>query len=257
MKSHHYIVAGVTGYFLFLLLLTPAATVISFLNLPAKNISLSGVSGSIWSGQIEQAQIKNQSLENVLWSLNPFSLFTGSVVTDLQADIFNNPVEAKLDYSYINNSTSLHNVISYLKAEDLQKKLNLPFGELSGNLKLDFEQIIINPKALPTLLGNVQWQNAKLTLSEKISFGNILLDLKSDNEGNLIGKLSNTKGELALKGDIKVTAKSIYTLRIGLKPRANAPAELLSIINLIAPRKEKGEHVVSKSGHLRQLGIKL
>lgn len=257
MKSHHYIIAGVTSYLLFLLLLTPAATVISFLNLSTHSINLAGVSGSIWSGQIEQARIKTQSIENVSWSLNPFSLFTGSVVTDLQANVFNNPVDARLDYSYISNSTSLYDVTSYLKAEDLQKKLNLPFGELSGNLNLDFEQIIINPGKLPTLTGHLQWKNAQLTLSEKISFGNILLDLKPDKEGNLIGKLSNTNGELALKGDIKITDKSIYTLRIGLKPRANASAELLSIINLMAPRKEKGEHVLNRSGHLRQLGIKL
>jgi len=257
MKSHHYIIAGVTGYLLFLLLLTPAASVISLLNLPAKTISLSGITGSIWSGQVAQAQIKSQPVEAISWSLKPLSLFAGNISTKLQATVFESPVNGRLNYSYIDSSTSLYDVSSYLKADALQKKLNLPFGEIAGNLKLNFEQIIIKSKALPAMSGEIKWSNAQLTLADKISFGDILLSINPDDAGNLSGKLSNTGGELIINGDITVTAKSIYTLRISLKPRANASAELLSIIKLIAPRKEKDQHVINKSGHLRQLGIKL
>jgi len=257
MKTHHYIIAGATTYLLFLLLLTPAATVISFLNIPEKTVSLNGITGSVWSGQVAEATIKKQSVEAISWSLNPLSLFTGNVSTELQATVFENQVDGNLNYSYINNATTLYDISSYIKAENLQKLLNLPFGELAGSIKLDLNEIIIKPKALPSIAGDIRWKNAQLTLSEKISFGDILLTITPDDQGNLIGKLSNTKGQLIIKGDIKVTPKSIYTLRLTLKPRANASSELISILKLVAPRKVKDEHVLNKSGHLRQLGIKL
>jgi len=257
MKTHHYIITAVSGYLFFLLLLTPAATVISFLKLPSNSIALSGISGSIWSGSIDQARIKQQHIDNIFWSLNPLSLLTGSISSELKADVYDNPVQADLDHSFFSKSTSLYNVSSALNAKDLQKKLNLPFGELAGKLQLNLSELKIKPKSLPSITGIIQWNNAQLTLADKISFGNILLTLTPDDQSNLTGKLSNTKGELIIKGQLSVSPKSIYTLNIGFKPRANASAELVSILKLIAPRKEKGQYVLKRSGHLRQLGIKL
>lgn len=257
MKTKHYAMTAIIGYLFFLLILTPASTVVSFLDLPPKKVALHGVSGTIWSGMIDRASFNKQQLQAISWSLNPLSLLTGSLTTALEASVYNNTVNTRLHYSYFSDQLKLTDLQSNINAKDLQQQLNLPFGELAGDIRIKFDQIEIIPNTLPSINGLISWTNARLTLAEKISLGNIFLRLEPGANNEISGKLSNTNGDLSINGDIKVSAQQIYTLHLRLKPRANASDELLSIVRLIAPRKKNNEHVLTRSGHLRQLGIKL
>ena len=257
MKTSQTIIIATVAYVFFLLILTPASTIVSQLDLPPKRISLDNVSGSIWSGNIDHAVINKQSLKNIQWSLSPWSLLAASINSDIEAELFNNTVNANLDYSLLSRQIRLSDVNSTISAKDIQKQLNLPFGELDGVIKVNAEQVDIIPKSLPAITALVSWKKAHLTLAEKVSFGDIFLRLSPTDNGELKGELSNIGGQLSIKGDINVTAKQIYTLNVRLTPRANAPAELLSIIKLVAPKKKGKDHIINRSGHLRQLGIKL
>jgi len=257
MKTSQTIVIAIVSYVFFLLILTPASTIVAQLDLPPKRVSLDNVTGSIWSGNIDHAVINRQSVNNIQWSLSPWSLLVASINSDIEADVFNNRVNTNLDYSLLSSQIRLTDVKSTINASDIQKQLNLPFGELHGVIQVNAEQVDIIPKSLPAISALISWKKAQLTLAEKISFGDLFLRLSPADNGDLAGELSNIGGQLSIKGTIKVTAKQIYTLNVRLTPRANASAELLSIVKLVAPKKKANEHIINRSGHLRQLGIKL
>lgn len=257
MNTRSYIITGIISYCLFLLILTPASSIIAQLNLPPQRISLQNVSGSIWSGQIDHATINRQQLDNISWSLSPWALLTASINSDIEADFLDNRVQAQLSYSLLSGNINLTDIQSSLPASQLQKQLNLPFGELDGHINLNAERVEIIKKQLPLITALLSWKKAKLTLADTISFGDLFLRISPGENGELSGEISNIGGELSIKGDIKITAKQIYSLTASLTPRANASAELQSIIKLIAPKKKGNAHIITRSGHLRQLGIKL
>lgn len=251
------ILIGVSSYFFFLLTLTPAATVISFLPIPTNTVKLNGIRGSIWSGSIDNIDFNNQVLQDLSWSLNPFSLLAAAISTQVQSSFNGNIINTSLDYSLISNQVSLSDTSSTIAATALQKQLNLPFGELAGTINLTFDEIEFIPGKLPVVSGLVNWSNAKLTLSDTVSFGNLSLALQSNDKGEITGQLNNNSGDLSIIGDIKITTNKQYTFNAKLTPRSNAPKELLSILSLIAPRKDKSAHIIQRNGRLSDLGITL
>lgn len=257
MKTKKIIITAAISYFLFLLALIPAETILPLLNKPANGITLQGISGSLWSGSIDEVDLKKQSIQSLKWSLNPFSLFTASLSSDLEASFHGQTLSTQLDYALISKAITFNDLKSTIDAKELTDVLKLPFGKLHGIVNIDLNKIRHTAGELPLVHGRVVWNNAKLTLSETSSFGRILLNLDSDDAGGLIGKLSNKQGELSIQGDIKVLANQSYTLNIKLTPRANASSELKSMLSLIAPKKVKSDHIINRRGQLKDLGIRL
>jgi general secretion pathway protein N len=257
MKTKTILISAISSYFLFLVFLIPAANIIPLFNTPSSGVKLYGISGSLWTGRIDQVMIKKQRVQSVNWSLNLLAILTANLSADLEADFQGQPVSTQLSYSLISNTATLSNLHSSVNASDLNKILNIPFGQLSGIIKIDFDNVQLNTGKLPLVNGQVKWNNAKLTLGNTTSFGQLLLTLNSNEAGDLLGVLSNTQGELSIAGDIKVLANQKYTLNIKLTPRANASNELKNILSLIAPRKVKSSHIIQRSGYLRSLGINL
>ncbi len=68
------IILGVVIYLGFIIALFPASVAVKLAPLP-NNISVSGVSGTIWSGKIETLSIQRRQLELVQWQLSPWGLF--------------------------------------------------------------------------------------------------------------------------------------------------------------------------------------
>ncbi|MCK5336660.1 MAG: type II secretion system protein N [Gammaproteobacteria bacterium] len=257
MKTKNIFIAGAISYFLFLLILTPAANIIPLLTPSSNKISLHGISGSLWSGEIDQVIFNKQKLQSLRWSLNPLSIFAASISTDLQTEYKGQSISSQLEYSLISKIITLNDLQSSIKATELQKILNLPFGQLDGEINIDLHTVDLVAGKLPLINGKISWNNAKLSLSNTISFGQLQLILHSNDTGDLFGELSNKQGELSIQGDIKILANQRYTLDIKLKPRANASTELKNILTLVAPRKVKSEHIIHRAGHLRDLGIRL
>lgn len=254
MNTKHLLFTAIGGYLLFLVILVPAASIVSWLNLPPQTISLSGVSGSLWSGTIDNAVINQHKLQSTEWSLKPFSLFTARLAADLKSHYESIPVSSGVNYSLLSHSLSLTNLHSTIPAETLQQTLNIPLGQLAGTIQVTLPDVELISGKLPLVNGSIVWNNAKLTLADTISFGQIQLALASNAAGDLSAQLSNQQGELNIQGDINILANQRYSLNIKLTPRANASAELLSILSLIAPRKIKADHIIQRNGHLRDLG---
>ena len=258
MKLRTYIITAVLAYGLFLITLTPASAVISLLDIPAKQVKFHGVRGTLWNGTIDNVELKKQTIKNLHWDLNGWALFAGSLSSRIDANVFDNKVSTDIALSLFSQSITISDLDSVIFAKDLQQQLDLPFGELGGTIKIHFDEIAFTDKTFPNhVLGKIDWSNAKLTFGNDMNFGNIKLDLNTDDKGKVIGKLNNDGGDLTINGDLDVTDKGQYKFNARLKPRANAPQELVGALKMIAPKQQKGEHLINRRGNLRQLGIKL
>lgn len=257
MKTKQLLITAGVSYFLFLITLTPAANIIPLFNNKTTGIVMSGISGSIWAGTVEKINLKKQTIQSLKWSLNPFSLLTANLSTDVEASVQGQAITTKIDYALFSKTTSLNNLHSSINANELKDILKLPLGDFSGIINININNATLTAGKLPLIDGLINWNNATLILSDKISFGKISLTLNNTDNGDLIGRLNNTQGELSIIGDIKVLTNKKYTIDIKLTPRANASNELKSILSLIAPRKVKSSHIIHRTGYLRDLGIRL
>ncbi|MDH5517087.1 MAG: type II secretion system protein N [Gammaproteobacteria bacterium] len=255
MNNRTLIITGCSSYLIFLLLLVPANQILTVFKPTLNNITLNGISGSIWSGSIQSLSVKNQLLNTTSWSLKPLSLLSANIGLDLETEIAGQKLVSKLNYSLITKSVSLSQLHSLIDASAIQALLQLPFGELNGNIELSLQQLQLMPGKLPVVTGKVNWDNALINLYSSINLGNLSLDLSSADNGDITGALANSGGEVSISGQIKVSSNKRYHLDLRLKPRSNASKDLLNILSMVAPKKIKSEHVLNRSGQLSEFGI--
>ncbi|WP_240778886.1 type II secretion system protein N [Shewanella sp. SNU WT4] len=120
------LVVFVLLYLVFMVTLFPANVAISWLTLP-KNISLSGVSGSVWAGKIAQANIDGRQLDNLSWQLLPAQLLKGQAAAEI---IIGNRASA------VNGKAWLGYSAAGLALKDV--RIEAPLKWIIGNTRLPF-----------------------------------------------------------------------------------------------------------------------
>lgn len=255
MKRRYYIILAVCSYLFFALASTPAAKVISL----AKNnfkipLQIYGVQGSIWNGQADSVIVQTQSIEQMQWSLKPMSLLLATISADIQAQVQNQNVIGQISVNAMGN-VHAEDVRARINANEVQKLLALPFGELDGEFNLNIESLHWRGKDLPMTMATIKWRQAKLTLTEAVDLGTVILNIKPDDKNGLSLKVENKGGMIALNGDIQVNDKKHYQMQIDFKAGAKASANIKQSLGMFAKRQSNGSYRLKQNGNLAQLGL--
>ena len=254
MKRRYYVLIAVLSYLLFTLINTPAATVLSLaeknMRLPAK---IYGAQGSIWNGQADNIIVPGQPrIDNVSWSINPLALFIARLSADIEAEIKQQKVVGQVA---VNSSGTLSasNVRSRLNASDIQQLAAIPFGELDGVFNISIDELEWDNKGLPIITGTINWQNAKLTLVEAVSLGNIDISIKPGTEKDLVATIKNSGGEISIEGTASLMDNRRYSVDIEFKPQNNARDSIKQSLGMFARRQPNGAYQFKNAGNLNQL----
>ncbi|TNF36926.1 MAG: type II secretion system protein N [Gammaproteobacteria bacterium] len=254
MKQRYYWIIGILAYVFFVLFNTPAAQVINLIDkqfkLPAK---FYGVQGTIWSGSSDALVINRTRLDNVRWSINPFSLLALRISTDVEADIKQSRTIGTL-VLYPDGSMHGKSVRARINARDLQQMIALPFGQLEGEININLETLELLAGGLPKATGQVKWRNAKLTLTEAVDLGQIDINLEPEQK-NLKATISNKGGMIAINGTAIISDNKAYTLDIEFKPEASASASITQSLGMFARRLPNGVYQLKQNGNLARLGF--
>ncbi len=202
IRHHRLLAAALLS--MFMLSQTPARVLTPFF--PA-TLTLSGLSGSIWSGQALRAwtMIDGQPLMlgRVQWQLQPWRLGWGSPLTltsEWGDQIFIGRVGIGLS-----GLTVLRDVSMNFDASVLREMFPLYLG---GTLSGSFERIEVEQAGLRQAQGTIYLQNAIWTANS----GNIPLgDYRIDVAGNagsadgIVGEVVTENGALVLVGDLNLS----------------------------------------------------
>ncbi len=255
MKRRYFILIALISYIFFTLTNIPANKILALLKsnieIPAR---IYGVEGSLWQGSAQTIEIKSQPpLKNFYWSINPLALLWAQVSADIQTDIEQQTITGQASYSLISGMLTANNIHTELKAEALQKLINLPFGELSGNISGDIKQLAFDGQAIQQLEGVLRWHKAKFSLAETVSLGNIQILLSSDDANNIIATLNNKGGQLKLEGHVKLQPNNNYQLDMKFIPDKKASGNIKQSLSLFAKRQNNGSYRLKQNGNLRNL----
>ena len=75
---------------------------------------------------------------------------------------------------------------------------------------LDIESATLTDNAIPTISGDIIWQNAKVTLTETVELGRLTIHITPQTNGDLLVKLANDKGSIDISGEAIVSQNKAY-----------------------------------------------
>jgi general secretion pathway protein N len=228
----------------FLIATIPATMVVNKITLPA-NLQLGDISGSVWSGKVEQVLYDNMMFENVKWTFSISKLFLGQAGVDIK---FGNRRKIQKPYGTLNLHYGLSGLAVgethvSLPADLIKSKLQeFMIEDLQGRLKIDLELFTFGKPYCQQVVGHATWVNPAIMV---MGSGFLLGDLKSKlscNKGNLVMRV--TGDEAVLDIDAKIELYEYQQVKISgtIKPGEEAEDTLVSALGFIGQADEEGRY---------------
>ena len=221
-----WILLGLLAYVVFLIAKLPAIQLISRLQLPA-NISIEGVSGTIWQGQARQLTINTLPIDKVEWQLSFWPLLTGKARLDITAGNMRQAEE--VSFSGLlwlgKNSVAAQNFSLYLPSDLVIAQLPLPVAvNASGRFSLKLDELEYM-QGCQTLSGTGQWLNAQvLGLQNPLTLGTFNAELSCiDNDVLISVKEPNSFG---LTAKARIPNNLHFAVEGRFKPDPSLPPEV-------------------------------
>lgn len=236
------------SYLGFLVATLPATVLLTQASLP-KNMSFSGVSGSIWQTKIEQVVVGEMVIRQVQTELNFWSLFTLSpeLAVTFGGFLFAGP-EGKLYVTLTQAAIEIDNLTLLLKANEIAQHLTLPLPVTAqGNVEITLDHITIDIKDNNKCIaadGLVEWSKAGvIALEENINLGNFNANIAC--EDGALALLLSPKNKLGLTLNTYVRQGGRVSGNGFLKPDANFPPELSSALPFLGRQDSQGRYRLS------------
>lgn len=255
MKTKHYLTIGLLSLFVFLIINIPAALVINSIKNQVPQVKVQNVSGTLWSGSAHQVIVQSQHiLKDVNWSVCAANLLLAEACINIEAIYKNNPLKGQLSVD-LNNSIQAKNLATTISANQLGQMVNLPIGEVSGDIELQLETLSWQPGDIPSVTGTVKWSEASITITETIQLGDITIVFSESDKYSVDTKVSSKNGQLSISGSASLTASADYNLNLTLTPKNTANRNLKNSLKLFAKPEPDGRFILKTNGNLKQLGI--
>lgn len=254
MKKRYYILTAVIAYLVFLLVTIPAQFVSHMVNNNTP-ITMQGVSGTLWHGKAYLISINNTAqLNNTEWSFNAWKLFIGQLAADITTQYAENDVRTELGSSF-SGRFFINDLTAKVSADNIAQLANIPMAQLSGMLSLNIEHAQWKQHELPLAYGQINWQNATVTVADTASLGNISILLGESAQQLLSADIKNQGGDIKIDGKLELVPEADFSLDITLTPTASANNNIRQSLAMFAQRQSNGGYSVKKSGSLKQFGL--
>lgn len=185
-----WLIGGVIAFIIFAIAYMPAVQVIGRIDLP-KNIAISGISGTLFTGRAQTVVVNGLPINNVQWELNPLALLIGNVsakvkagnIRDTHQITFEGPINTSL-FNLERVETEYFTLFLPVERVLAQVKLPLPVNA-GGRFKVRLNTLVFGPQCVE-LDGTGDWLNATVAGTQgPIDFGSYSAKLRC--EGDDIG----------------------------------------------------------------------
>jgi|GEM_PF-2400129 len=174
-----------------------------------KGVAVSGLSGSVWSGEIASIVAPGISLSEIEFSTSLLDLMLAnpSIMLDIAKGDLQGDLRVYLSED-LSQSVRLDNANLTLAAAHLEPFLPIRGVELSGQLSTGDLDVRAENKRPTFLEGNIQWRNASISFGgNSWPLGDYSVSVTTDEEKKIItAQLEKRKNELGLEGTITLLA---------------------------------------------------
>lgn len=216
-------------YIIFLIAKLPAEQVFHRISLPS-NITVTGVSGSVWNGKARELRYQGLSVEDVKWQLSALPLLWGSAWFELDAGnaqradqiSFKGEMATRLASDVVLSSSDF---ILHLPTDQVLANVSLPLPVMAGGrFRVTLQELDFN-QSCESLLGTGEWLNASVMGTQgSIPLGVFKADLTCV-EGS-INALVAEPNMLGLSLNAQVRSMRDINVSGRFKPDAQLPQEV-------------------------------
>lgn len=180
-----YTASAVLLFFVFLLVKIPANQILPRVPLPA-DISIRGVSGTLWNGHAQQVVVQGLAINNVKWQLEMLPLLLGKAAVELDAGSARNPDQISIEGQFVISRSGVKASSATLFAPTplLMAQVELPIPvDASGRARVNIAELHFeHATGCKKLAGKGSWLNAAVAgLNGPVQLGNFEATLACDN----------------------------------------------------------------------------
>ena len=236
-------------YLVFLLVTFPAAQAYVFIKSAAGKelpLQVSGLSGTIWSGQARSVVLSGQLIKTLSWNLHPLAILFGRLEANIDfrdGDTFG---RGNVGKSLLSEKIYLSDFEANLAMEKIIAIAKFPL-DMKGSLGLNLNEFQISNGLLVEADGTIALQDAKTLFPMKMTLGNLKLDLKTENQ-LVIGTLVDGGGALQVDGLLTLGPDDKFKFTGNFAARDNSDPILSRNLKLLGKPGRDGKIKVNKSG---------
>lgn len=230
---------GVAAYFLFIVVMAPAAKVIPYVQPQLEGVYLAGISGTVWSGRALQVSVSPVQLTQVGWNFKPLRLLLGSVVFDLDGQLGGRALNARASQGLF-SGPSLSDVNGSVSAADLMYWADMSAVELDGEIDFSLDDVEFSDGGLPAVAGRLVWKPATVMSPIELNLGLAELTTVIESDGITRGKLVANGGAMTMQGEVTLQSDGNYQLVGNVKKTGAVPQAVEKFLSTFAEQGDGG-----------------
>ncbi len=209
------------SFLLFLIIILMPAKLITVFVPEKSGVTLSGLDGTVWSGNIEHVRVKDWSLNEVEFNTKILSLIAGKLGADIsisKGDLngffsFNLKDDKNIELDDANIKTSLSHFEKYIHFKGV---------ELNGDIETrDLDLKLVDLK-LTYLSGFTQWNNGAVVFNGKSwQLGNFAVDWQTNKDGSINGTIMKKMNVLDIQGNINISNQGLLNFSGSISTRVD------------------------------------
>ena len=243
-KNIKYIFLVIILYLFFLLINLPATIVVSSIKVP-KNINITSVSGTLWSGCINKLIYSGINLGRINWTLNPLNLLIGELSADVsivnEKQHFTSEVKVSSSGKIELEETRFEFNLSALQP----LTYGMPFsyeGHISGYFPVSF----FYKNNFVGVNGELSLNSIEMISPQQQSFGDFSIDFRAEKDGATSGKIKDSGGQLNMAGQLVLKKNGQLNISAKLAAR-DKNSSLDNVISFLGRKDAEGRVVLNNN----------
>lgn len=209
-------------------------------------LSLSGISGSVWSGTAAQGSVAGLFVSDVTWSFRPLALFRLALGYDIAARLPGGFIESDVDVGP-GGEVRFSDLAATLPLASLQSAFRLE--GIDAELALQFDNVVLEDGFPSELDGSVGLSKLVLRALSPAALGDYRADLQT-NDGTITGTVEDVSGVLDLSGNMSLDGNRAYSLIGHVAANAGAPASVTEQLRFLGSPDQQGRREFRFEGSL-------
>jgi general secretion pathway protein N len=229
-----YVFAGLLVFAIVLIVSFPARVAYRWFAPP--DLSLSGISGSVWSGTASEGLAGGAYIRDISWRLRPADLLTGKLAFSTTSRPASGSMETDVAVG-IDGSLTLSNLAGSVPLDLVHPAFQR--AGISGDLSMQFEKLMIRNGLPVDVKGSVTVANMYAPALSAATLGDYQAQFVT-NDGAISGTVEDLSGVLDVIGTIAISPDRTYSLVGDVAARPGAPPSVAQQLQFLGSADDRG-----------------
>lgn len=238
------IAAGSAVFVLGVLLMFPARVAYDWFAPPG--VALSGLAGTVWSGQARDANVAGLYLRDVEWRFRPTVLFTGHIGYRLTARPPGGEIEGNVALG-AGGTVTLADIRGTIPLDTLRTITRV--DNLAGVADVNIESAVLENGIPTSARGSLEVRELLVPIVSRSPIGGYRAEFFTEDQG-ITASVEDTDGVVDIAGQLLLRPDRSYLFTGLLAPTGETPPRLQNQMQFLGSPNDRGQYPIRMEGVL-------